>query len=133
MTDELKARERNNILDEVMPKIRALIGGQIVVAGLVNFETIQKAINDLKDTRPSSTSKGEASMTDELKACPFCGFRLDINDDDCLYPIDHERTLFSINCYETGGGCSANILGRTPEECVKLWNTRTSTSKGGDL
>ena len=33
------------------------MGGQIVVAGLVNFETIQKAINDLKDTR-SSTSKG---------------------------------------------------------------------------
>jgi len=58
MTDELKACERNNILDEVIPKIRALMGGQIVVAGLVNFETIQKAIKDLKDTRPSSTSKG---------------------------------------------------------------------------
>ena len=38
------AFRRNNILDEVIPKIRALMGGQIVVAGLVNFETIQKAM-----------------------------------------------------------------------------------------
>jgi len=58
MTNELKVCERNNILDEVMPKIRALMSGQIVIAGLVNFETIQKAINDLKDTRPSEGGEG---------------------------------------------------------------------------
>lgn len=60
-----------------------------------------------------------------LLACPFCGFLPHADDDDCIYPINHEGTVWGINCYETGGGCSANILGASAEECITKWNTRS--------
>jgi len=66
----------------------------------------------------------------ELKPCPFCGFIPDIEDDDCIYPVTRERDLWEIHCYETGGGCNASILARTPELCIEKWNTRTDKEGG---
>ena len=37
-------------LDEVIPKIKGLISDQIVIGNMVNFETIRKAIEQLKNT-----------------------------------------------------------------------------------
>lgn len=66
----------------------------------------------------------------ELKPCPFCGFKPDIHDYDCIYPSSRERNEdgtyrdWHLNCYSTGGGCSASIYGGSPEECVEIWNKR---------
>lgn len=60
----------------------------------------------------------------ELKPCPFCGFHPSVTDDDCIYPVTMDRKVWSLHCYETGGGCSAAVLGGSPEECIALWNTR---------
>ena len=64
----------------------------------------------------------------KLKKCPFCGFSPNINDDDCIYPMRSDssfKTIYSINCYETGGGCGTSILGNTQEECIEKWNNRS--------
>jgi hypothetical protein len=73
-------------------------------------------------------------MKYDLLPCPFCGFVLDINDSDCIYPATRpiynpvskamEYPLYEVNCYESGGGCGANLLGETVEDCIRLWNTR---------
>jgi len=60
----------------------------------------------------------------ELLPCPFCGFTPDINNDDCLYPVTRNNKVFSLNCYMTGGGCGAEMLGASPEDCINKWNTR---------
>ena len=73
-----------------------------------------------------------------LLPCPFCGFTPDPTDADCIYPatrphgVDPETnkpiySVWNINCYETGGGCSAFILGGSPEHCIEKWNTRIFT------
>lgn len=62
--------------------------------------------------------------SEELKPCPFCGFHPSVTDDDCIYPVTMDRKVWSLHCYETGGGCSAAVLGGSPEECIALWNTR---------
>lgn len=63
-----------------------------------------------------------------LLPCPFCGFTPHADDDDCIYPATRTRTVWNINCYETGGGCSASILGSSPEDCIEKWNRRASPS-----
>lgn len=60
----------------------------------------------------------------ELKSCPFCGFKLDPDADDCIYPVNREKTLYNVVCYETGGGCGASVLGWTAEEAICRWNKR---------
>lgn len=60
----------------------------------------------------------------ELKDCPFCGFKPNYQDADCVYPVNRERTLYNVVCYETGGGCGASVLGWTEDEAVERWNRR---------
>ena len=60
----------------------------------------------------------------QLKRCPFCGFQPRATDDDCIYPVTQDRRLWSLNCYETGGGCAAEVLGDSPEEVIEKWNSR---------
>lgn len=66
----------------------------------------------------------EIEPEQNLLPCPFCGFTPDRNDEDCIYPIDREQAVYNLNCYETGGGCSTSILGSSPKDCIKKWNTR---------
>lgn len=77
-----------------------------------------------------ATQEAQVSLADvsskELKSCPFCGFHPSASADDCIYPVTADRKVWSLNCYETGGGCGAAVLGGSPEECITLWNTRTS-------
>lgn len=62
----------------------------------------------------------------KLKPCQFCGFTPHHADADCIYPINQKREVWNIVCYETGGGCSASILGGSPEDCIEKWNTRAA-------
>lgn len=66
----------------------------------------------------------EDDIDEELKSCPFCKFQPDIDDPDCIYPINREKTLWSLNCYETGGGCATQVLGSNREEVIEKWNKR---------
>lgn len=79
---------------------------------------------------PAEIEAARAILADisskELKSCPFCGFHPSASADDCIYPVTADRKVWSLNCYETGGGCGAAVLGGSPEECIALWNTRTS-------
>ena len=59
-----------------------------------------------------------------LKPCPFCGFELDPSDMDCIYPATREGDIFQVVCHESGGGCSATVLGLTPTDAIKNWNKR---------
>ena len=70
----------------------------------------------------------------ELLHCPFCGFKPDRNDADCIYPASRPEydpildklvyPVYQLVCYETGGGCGAHILGDDADDCIKKWNTR---------
>lgn len=61
------------------------------------------------------------------KHCPFCGLLLDYDDDDCIYPINRERTIYNLVCYEIGGGCGASVLGTSREDAIRRWETRATT------
>ena len=60
-----------------------------------------------------------------LKRCPFCGNNLNMQDQrDTIYPVGRLDDLFQLVCQVHAGGCDASVLGKTPLECVKKWNTR---------
>jgi hypothetical protein len=63
----------------------------------------------------------------ELMPCPFCGFKPYLVDEDCLYPITRTG-VWGLHCYETGGGCGAQVIGESPEEVIEKWNTRYDKS-----
>lgn len=66
----------------------------------------------------------------DLKPCPFCGFKPDPNDDDCIYPVDAGRKIWQLVCYEHGGGCNAEVLGSSVEDVIERWNTRVEVNNG---
>ncbi len=60
-----------------------------------------------------------------LKTCPFCKF--DVNQEqmiDTLYPIDQAKTVWGLHCADGIGGCTASVLGWSPEEAIANWNRR---------
>ena len=61
-------------------------------------------------------------MTDELKACPFCGGGGAGYIDDVQYPdTPHERVWYAVTC----GKCDANGAGDLGKSgAVEKWNTR---------
>jgi len=65
-----------------------------------------------------------------LLPCPFCGEVPDPSDRDCLYPVGKQMdeygnfTTWGLHCSESVGGCSAQILGDSKEDCIIKWNTR---------
>ena len=72
----------------------------------------------------------------EVKAlpCPFCGLRPDTESEDFIYRATRSGDVWSIHCHETWGGCSASILGDSPEDVLRKWNRRkdlTSELKDG--
>lgn len=69
---------------------------------------------------------------EELLPCPFCGFKPDLEHDDCLYQqLSHKNdgriTQYSLNCYDSAGGCGAQVLGETEAAVIARWNNRTPT------
>lgn len=67
-------------------------------------------------------------MKIKLLPCPFCGFRPDPDEADCIYKVYPWSRVYVLNCYESHGGCSASVLGDSIEEVVKRWNTRSNVS-----
>lgn len=65
-----------------------------------------------------------AKWAKKIKPCPFCEFQPNAEDPDCIHPVNREQTIWSITCYETGGGCTAQLLGSSAEEVVRKWNRR---------
>jgi hypothetical protein len=61
-----------------------------------------------------------------IRPCPFCGCDVDSykDDEDFIYPANKAKTAFNLNCLIHYGGCGAEMLAGTPEECIKKWNTR---------
>ena len=59
--------------------------------------------------------------------CPFCGHVPDVTDPDSVYPVNRYRDegqIFRAGCEEAAGGCGAEVLGFSPEDAIKRWNTR---------
>lgn len=63
-------------------------------------------------------------LASSMKPCPFCGSGM-IDEDDAIYPTTRSRRLWQAGCSNLG--CSAHVLGWTPQEAVEHWNTRTFT------
>ena len=58
------------------------------------------------------------TMLTPMKNCPFCGVKVDVNDDDSVYSLDFEKTLWQAGHYV----CGVSILGDTAEEAVENKN-----------
>ena len=80
-----------------------------------------------------------------LKACPFCGHKLDHEDSDTIHPsgvgwkpwkgarfrhyvsyleVPQEQWCWEVHCDITAGGCGASISGDSQEEAIARWNRR---------
>ena len=86
-------------------------------------------------------------MVEKIKPCPFCGYQIDITDEDTLYPdgtywydvpefgrvyknindldlsISYGR-CWGIHCQPIYGGCGASIDGDSEEEVIAKWQSR---------
>ena len=62
-----------------------------------------------------------------LKSCPFCGNDLNSQDlwHETIYPHNKDRSIWSINCAEECGGCGAQLLGSSADDCIEKWNHRS--------
>jgi len=73
----------------------------------------------------------QAIQNIQVKPCPFCAHIFDSeNFADSIHPENRDKTLFSVNCLESEGGCGAKVLGASKEEAVSKWNTRKTTYNG---
>lgn len=71
-------------------------------------------------------ARKEEGVVQHLKPCPFCGFQPQLSDGDCLYPSNRERTLWSVHCYEIGGGCGIEgPVCSSAEDAIDFWNRRS--------
>ena len=80
----------------------------------------------------------------EIKDCPFCGHKVDLEDPDTLYPngngwkilsngrkgyysfrdVPKEQWCYSLHCVTTTGGCGVEMSANTKEEAIERWNRR---------
>lgn len=81
-----------------------------------------------------------------MKSCPFCGKKVDLDDDDVLYPsgiawefdeslqmrtyhrsmVDYpkDQWCYGMHCPTNSGGCGAEIHGDSRDEAIENWNRR---------
>lgn len=79
----------------------------------------------------------------KAKPCPFCGFKVDPEDLDTLYPSGAWRDepglgrvylkgtnptadgkVYKLSCNTIYGGCGAEMHGDSIDEVLTKWNTR---------
>jgi hypothetical protein len=78
-------------------------------------------------------------MQEQLKPCPFCGRKKDIEDYDTLYPSgmywiekDLVRSYVTFNkrsenhspCWQVSCACGASLNADSREEAIENWNKR---------
>jgi len=65
----------------------------------------------------------------DLLPCPFCGHDMNRQlawyPEDTIYPVTKDYSVWNLICSALDGGCDAEILGRSREECFEKWNRRT--------
>lgn len=68
------------------------------------------------------------SNIEKINDCPKCGFKLDINDPDTVYPIERpngtENVKYNVWCVEHYGGCGHTVIGKSRKETIKIWNNQ---------
>lgn len=80
-----------------------------------------------------------------MKDCPFCGHKVDLENDDTLYPngtgwkmhptkgfrgycratdVPREQWCWSMHCPTTAGGCGVEMRADSKQEAIDRWNRR---------
>lgn len=81
-----------------------------------------------------------------MKPCPFCGKKVDLTDEDTMYPSgtlwafepelgfrhyfgwdrqeEADGMVWKLGCTPNAGGCGAEIHGDSIQETLDLWNRR---------
>lgn len=80
------------------------------------------------------TLKSLFPVKPHLRHCPFCGNIPDAEHVDCIYPVftpKNKPRLVSLNCYESAGGCGAQVLGSSEADVIQRWNTRVVFDRKG--
>lgn len=99
----------------------------------------------LKNMEDSGVLQLTVKNNMEMKPCPFCGRKVDLEDHDTLYPdgtgwiydeklhcnyyvnarvVPQEQWCYSMHCPACSGGCGAEISGNTKQEAIDAWNRR---------
>lgn len=87
----------------------------------------------------------DSGVMDNMKPCPFCGMKVDMEDYDTLYPsgtgweyneelgmrtyhsfreVPKEQWCYTMHCVTTAGGCGAEMPGDSRDEAIEKWNRR---------
>lgn len=126
------------VLDDVTMKSLPALTTEMIDENIVSHRVVsdQEASALTKNRRETVQHHGVSELKDHykllngdlfgvvLRECPFCKFVPKIEDADCLYPIDRQRSVWNLNCYESGGGCGVSVLGWSKFECIDRWNNR---------
>ena len=98
-----------------------------------------------RQKRQEERDKKDALL--DMKPCPFCGKKVDLTDDDTLYPsgtgwklfdnggmmmrsyhsfrdVPKEQWCWDMHCPEPSGGCGAMVSGDSRVEAIEKWNRR---------
>lgn len=80
-----------------------------------------------------------------MKPCPFCGKKVDLEDQDTLYPsgtgwlfdedlqmrtyhrmheVPDNQRCYVMHCVLQAGGCGAEMHGDSRDEAIAAWNRR---------
>jgi hypothetical protein len=110
-----------------------------------NDPTLMENLRVFAQGVKNNLGEQEAAPREENLPCPFCGHKVDLEDDDTLYPsgtywreeedglrhyVNHkerrldDKPLWGLHCPEPAGGCGIKVYGHTREEAIERWNRR---------
>lgn len=104
-------------------------------AKVANYCSTRLYCEDTWSEQIDETLKSLFPVKPELERCPFCGFKPDAEHDDCIYQIftpKNKPQRLSLNCYESAGGCGAQVLGDSERDVIARWNTRAALDTPDD-